>query len=213
MDDYAVLGLDPDADISAVRGAYKRLSATAHPDRHGNDTAATDRFRSIRAAYDRLTKLLSQLVVEVDLSVLLFGGRVSFPHGGVRWSLVVPPRSGVGVELDAMGGDDRTLTVRLAGIPPIGWRLARDTDGALETDLIVTWLAAYRGDTVPVTSPTGETLLVELAPGSDTGMVVTLPGLGLPTRQGRGPAHVRLRLVPPPAGSQRLIDALEDPWA
>ncbi len=50
---WSVLGLPPGADGTAVKRAYRRLAMRWHPDRNA-DPAATERFREIRAAYDRL---------------------------------------------------------------------------------------------------------------------------------------------------------------
>lgn len=47
---FAVLGLTPDADLDAVRRAFRSAALSTHPDR-GGDPAA---FRSARAAYDAL---------------------------------------------------------------------------------------------------------------------------------------------------------------
>jgi len=51
--DWGLLGLAPGADKAAVKRAYRRLAMRWHPDRNA-DPAATERFREIRAAYDRL---------------------------------------------------------------------------------------------------------------------------------------------------------------
>ncbi|HEX6735053.1 MAG TPA: DnaJ C-terminal domain-containing protein [Azonexus sp.] len=50
---WSVLGLKPGADGAAVKRAYRRLAMRWHPDRNA-DPAATERFKEIRAAYDRL---------------------------------------------------------------------------------------------------------------------------------------------------------------
>lgn len=50
---WSVLGLQPGADGTAVKRAYRRLAMRWHPDRNA-DPLATERFKEIRAAYDRL---------------------------------------------------------------------------------------------------------------------------------------------------------------
>lgn len=50
---WATLGLEPGADASTVKRAYRRLAMRWHPDRN-TDPHATERFKEIRAAYDRL---------------------------------------------------------------------------------------------------------------------------------------------------------------
>lgn len=64
-DPYEVLGLDPRADDSEIKTAFRRLAAQHHPDRNPEDPGAHDRFKEInqahqilsdpqkRAAYDR----------------------------------------------------------------------------------------------------------------------------------------------------------------
>jgi molecular chaperone DnaJ len=50
---WSVLGLKPGSDGAAVKRAYRRLAMHWHPDRNA-DPVATERFKEIRAAYDRL---------------------------------------------------------------------------------------------------------------------------------------------------------------
>lgn len=49
-----VLGLEPDADFEAVKGAWRTLAKANHPDLTPGDAAAAERFRGIQAAYDVL---------------------------------------------------------------------------------------------------------------------------------------------------------------
>lgn len=48
---HEVLGVAPDASLSAVRAAYKRLAMKYHPDRPGGDLV---RFQQVQAAFDAL---------------------------------------------------------------------------------------------------------------------------------------------------------------
>ncbi len=52
-DPYRVLGLSPDASEAEIKGAYRRLAKTFHPDTAGE--TAIPRFLAIQAAYDQLT--------------------------------------------------------------------------------------------------------------------------------------------------------------
>ncbi len=53
-DPYNVLGLSAEAGPAEWKRAFRRLAMRWHPDRNGHPEAA-ERFREIRAAYDRLT--------------------------------------------------------------------------------------------------------------------------------------------------------------
>jgi DnaJ like chaperone protein len=59
---YAVLGLDPGADMEAIKKAYRKLSMTYHPDkvRHLGDEfrkIAEEKMKEINAAYDYFKKI------------------------------------------------------------------------------------------------------------------------------------------------------------
>lgn len=53
-DYYAVLGIERDAELPAIKAAYRRLASSHHPDRNPRDTEATVRFQSLVQAYDVL---------------------------------------------------------------------------------------------------------------------------------------------------------------
>ena len=60
---YAVLGLDSDADMSAVKKAYRKLVSEYHPDKIVSKglpedfmTFAEEKFREINEAYEAITK-------------------------------------------------------------------------------------------------------------------------------------------------------------
>ena len=53
-DPYTVLGLSAEAGPAEWKRAFRRLAMRWHPDRNGHPEAA-ERFKEIRAAYDRLT--------------------------------------------------------------------------------------------------------------------------------------------------------------
>jgi DnaJ like chaperone protein len=59
---YAVLGLEPEADMEAIKKAYRKLSMTYHPDkvRHLGDEfkkVAEEKMKEINAAYDYFKKI------------------------------------------------------------------------------------------------------------------------------------------------------------
>lgn len=58
---YQDLGIDPDADVDAIRQAYRRQMRQYHPDRFASDPAklkmATEVARGLTEAYNGLLKL------------------------------------------------------------------------------------------------------------------------------------------------------------
>lgn len=54
MDPYKVLGVSRDASQEAIKKAYRKLAFETHPDTNKNDSAASDRFKEIKEAWDIL---------------------------------------------------------------------------------------------------------------------------------------------------------------
>lgn len=213
MTDQEILGVAPTASRADVQAAYKRLSATEHPDRHPNDPKAAERFKRIRAAFERLDKELSRIKLGVSLESQIDGSTLSFDWGGQRHHVTIPPKTPLETVLEARREDGAQVEAVIKPIAPTGWYLEPRNPGLLVTERLVTWLAAYRGDAIVVRTPLGLERTVQLVPGTDTGMHVDLPAQGFITSKGRMPARIRWRLVTPTPGSQRLIAALEAPWA
>ena len=55
MDALAVLGLESDADMDAIKTAWRNAAKASHPDIAGNDPQAADRFRAVQAAFEVLS--------------------------------------------------------------------------------------------------------------------------------------------------------------
>ncbi|HWW05779.1 DnaJ domain-containing protein [Collimonas sp.] len=53
-DYYAVLGIDSDASIAALKNAYRKKASEFHPDRN-TASDAPSRFREVQEAYDLLS--------------------------------------------------------------------------------------------------------------------------------------------------------------
>ncbi|MEE4349921.1 MAG: J domain-containing protein [Pacificimonas sp.] len=56
MDALDVFGLDPDAEFTAVKLAYRKWAKDHHPDRHPGDREAEKRFQAGQAAYEILKR-------------------------------------------------------------------------------------------------------------------------------------------------------------
>jgi len=53
---YEVLDLEPDASLTEIRYAYRRMALAVHPDTNPGDPFAAARFREVRAAYEAMMR-------------------------------------------------------------------------------------------------------------------------------------------------------------
>jgi molecular chaperone DnaJ len=60
MDPYKVLGIDPGTSEEEIKKVYKKLALEWHPDRHGGDSKAEEKFKEINTAYQILTGKIKQ---------------------------------------------------------------------------------------------------------------------------------------------------------
>jgi molecular chaperone DnaJ len=54
-DYYEILGVAKDADMNAIKRAYRKLAMKYHPDRNPDDAAAAEHFREVTEAYEVLS--------------------------------------------------------------------------------------------------------------------------------------------------------------
>ena len=76
-------------------------------------------------------------------------------------------------------------------------------------DLPITALEAYRGGPIDVPTPTS-TVTIKLAPGSQNGQVLRLKGKGVSMGGKTGDLLITLDLRMPAAGSEKLLEVLEE---
>ncbi len=53
---YGVLGVARRADSAQIKTAFRKMAKACHPDLHGGDRAAEERFKEINLAYETLGK-------------------------------------------------------------------------------------------------------------------------------------------------------------
>lgn len=62
-DHYALLGIDSDASVTAIKNAYRKKASEFHPDKNSSPDAPA-RFREVQEAYDLLSDTSKRLAYD-----------------------------------------------------------------------------------------------------------------------------------------------------
>jgi curved DNA-binding protein len=212
---YETLGVARDADVDAIRKAYRKLARKYHPDLNPGDKAAEERFKEISQAWEVLENPEKRRNYDEFGAISLEAGfdaekaRQAREAFGSRFG--ARPGGGSGFEgfEEFEFGDLDDLLGRFTGGRPGGRGRGRgmrmrgsDIEAALELD----FLDAMRGGEHRLTlgrptadgGATSETITVRIPPGVDTGGRLRIPGKGGPGIGGAPPGdlHVELRVRP-----------------
>ncbi len=212
-DPYATLGVARDADVDAIKKAYRKLAQQYHPDRNPDDATAEERFKEVSAAhavlsdperrkdYDEFGEIALDPNFDAEKARAAshaFGGQQygqGFSTGGFQ------DAGGLGSlfeDLFGGGGGGRGRT----GTP------FQRPGPDLETELTLGFVDAVRGceKRVDVGRPgpdgraTRETLNVRIPPGVEDGARIRLAGKGGAGSGGGPPGdlYARVRVSPHP---------------
>jgi curved DNA-binding protein len=214
---YAALGVSRDASDDDIKKAYRKLARKHHPDLNPGDAAAEERFKTISAAYEVLSKPEKRaLYDELGPEAEKIGYDPERAAEYRAWKKQAEAAAGFGGGPHGFGGFEGgadigdledlfgELFARGRGGVPRGPRRGRDVEAALRVGL----LDAARGATttveVPRRQPDGRVesarLSLTIPAGVQEGQRLRLAGQGEPGRQG-GPAgdlYVRIELEPHP---------------
>jgi curved DNA-binding protein len=208
---YETLGVARDADVDAIRKAYRKLARKYHPDLNPGDKAAEERFKEISRAWEVLEDPARRRNYDEFGAISLEAGfdaekaRQAREAFGSRFGGGARPGEGSFEEFE-FGDLDDLLGRFMGGRPGGRGRDVRlrgsDVEAALELD----FLDAVRGGEHRLTlaRPTAEggaaseTITVRIPPGVDTGGRLRIPGKGGPGIGGGPPGdlHVELRVRP-----------------
>ncbi|MEM7787517.1 MAG: J domain-containing protein [Bacteroidota bacterium] len=198
-DHYATLGVAEDASAKEIKAAYRKLAQQVHPDRNAGDPEAEERFKEVQAAYDTLgdeTKRTAYDRARRDP----FGGRFEGdPFGGFEGSpggRYYRAPDGTYVRVDATGGgpeDDfgfggggglGSIFDQFFGggasEPP--YRGGRDVEATMR----LTFDEALSGGRRAFTTPSGDSVRINVPKGVRDGMKIRMAGRGEPAPGGRG---------------------------
>lgn len=223
-DPYQVLGIAKSADAAAIKRAFRKLAKESHPDRHGGDVKAKEKFAKINAAYEILKDKDKRAAydrgeIDADGNPRFNGynrgageGFAGFDPGvfaeafgggggggrtrSFRFGTGAGPGAGMGGEHDDILKSFFTGAGR--GGPahdPFSARPARGDD--VEANVAVTLEDIATGRKPRVSLPSGKTMALNLPAGVTDGQVIRLKGQGGTSLAGGPPgdALVTVRLV------------------
>ncbi len=163
-DPYRALGVDKKASAEEIKKAYRKLARQYHPDRHGGDKQAEERFKEVQEAYSILSDPEKRKQYDQ-------GGIFGFDPGAFR-----PGAGGFGgfgdILSDLFGGGGATM----------GGRNRPERGRDLETEVHVSFDQAVEGAQVPVTVPLAAPCPTCRGTGAKPGTTPTVCS----TCQGRG---------------------------
>ena len=205
---YEVIGVPRDADVGAIRKAYRKLARKHHPDLNPGDKAAEERFKEISRAWEVLEDPERRRNYDEFGAISLEAGfdaekaRQAREAFGSRFGTGGRPGAeSSGEEFEF--GDLDDLMGRFFGGRAEGGRGIRMRGADLEASLELDFLEAVRGGEHRLTLGRGgagesEAITVRIPPGVDTGGRLRIPGRGAPGVGGGPPGDlfVVLRVRP-----------------
>jgi curved DNA-binding protein len=200
---YEILGVARDADLDAIRKAYRKLARKHHPDLNPGDKAAEERFKEISRAWEVLESPERRRNYDEFGAISLEAGFDAEKARRAREAF--GNRFGTGARPGAESfeqfefGDLDDLMGRYFGGRGEG-RGIRLRGPDLEASLELDFLDAVRGGEQRLTVATGpggaggETITVRIPPGVDTGGRLRIPGKGGPGIGGGPPGDLQISL-------------------
>ena len=220
-DYYKILGVSENATDEEIKKAYRRLALKYHPDRRGGDKEAEERFKEISEAYSVLSDpqkrkeydMMRKNPFATGAGDSFFGGFSSGP-GGFRINFNGSESGFGGLDdlLDSFFGFSRKRSgfdqnvyedIFTRSQPRQTFRGAD-----VQAEITIPFELAAQGGETMIKTTTGKKIKIKIAPGTEDGKRIKIPGQGAPGPNG-GPAgdlYVTLRVAPHPRFERKGLD-------
>jgi DnaJ-class molecular chaperone len=177
MDPYQILGVSRDADMAAIKKAYRQRARQFHPDSDPGNPSAERTFKDVAAAYELLSNPGKR--IRYDRGEIDASGR---PHRGPARPQRDDARSD-----DTRSDDTRRSSHRQTDHPSDQSATGFKVKGADVTYLMsLTTQEAAKGLTRNIDTVTGKRLAVTVPPNASNGQILRIKGQGMPGMGGRG---------------------------
>ncbi len=189
---YDALGVKPDADVSTIKKAYRKLAKQYHPDKNPDDAKAEARFKEVSAAYEVLSdRERRALYDEFGEDALKQGFDAEKARAYAQWS----NQAGGGFGAQGFGGaqgfDPQDLFGDLFGFgrraPGGGGRNMKLRGDDIRAELTIDFMTAVLGGERSLKFSGGREMQVRIPAGARDGDTLRLRGQGGPGAHG-GPA-------------------------
>lgn len=187
---YTILGVGRDASEDDIRRAYRKLARKHHPDLNPGDAAAEDRYKTISAAYEVLSKPEKRaLYDELGADAKTIGYDPERAEAYREWKRRAEAAQGFGGRTTGFADIEDLLGDLFRGRGP-----RRGAD--LEASLSVSFEDAALGTTTSLTIGhiDGGPLRVKIPAGIESGQRLRLEGKGAPGRDAGPPGDLYVRI-------------------
>ncbi len=204
-DPYDVLGVRRDAPADEIKRSYRKLAKSLHPDLNPGKPEVEKRFKEVSAAYDLLSDAGKR--ARFDRGELDAQGNPSAEHAyreawakRGRGAGRGPGGGGQGPDMDfgGAGFDPSTIFEEILGRRRGGGAGFRARGDDATYTLNVDFLDAALGAKRRVTLSNGQTLDINIPPGTESGQTLRLKGKGLAGLGGgpTGDALIQVTVTP-----------------